>query len=283
MIVAKNINKKKLKPSRVVILGAKGFVSGKVSEILKKNKIKILEIRRKDIDLTDNNSIRKIEEKIKKNDTIFFAAAQAPVKNEEMFSKNILMCKNVCFALKKKNISHFVYLSSDAVYSDSKHKIKENFETKPDNLHGMMHLTREQIFQNYIALPFLIVRPTLIFGDGDPHNGYGPNRFKKLIIDNKDINLFGKGEEKRDHIHINDVAKIIYLAIVYKTIGKLNVVSGRVRSFYEIAKKLRKMYNPNLKIIFNKRVGKMPHNGFRPLDNNMLRKLYNFKNFTDIS
>ena len=49
-----------------------------------------------------------------------------------------------------------------------------------------------------------ILRPTLIYGEGDPHNGYGPNKFMRLAKKNEDILLFGKGEELRDHININE-------------------------------------------------------------------------------
>ena len=40
----------------------------------------------------------------------------------------------------------------------------------------------------------MYLRPTLIYGNGDTHGGYGPNKF--LQLKNKDIILFGKGEEK---------------------------------------------------------------------------------------
>lgn len=281
-MVAKNINKKKLKPKRVVIIGAGGFVSTNLANYLLSHKIKILEITRKMIDLTNKNSIKKIARKIKKNDTIFFAASQVPVKNEKMLKDNILMCKNLSFSLKEKTLSHFIYLSSDAVYSDSFKRIKENFETKPYNLHGLMHLVREEIFAKYITAPYLIVRPTLIYGKDDPHNGYGPNRFRRLINKKININLFGKGEERRDHIHIDDVSAIIYHSIINKTVGKINIVSGRLLSFYEIALVLKKKYKSKIKIIFNKRIGKMPHNGYRALSNSMIKKLFNYKNYREI-
>ena len=73
----------------------------------------------------------------------------------------------------------------------------------------------------------LIIRPTLIYGPGDPHNGYGPNRFMRLAIVNKNIELFGKGEEVRDHIHIDDVGKIISMLILRRVVGILNLVTSR--------------------------------------------------------
>ena len=59
----------------------------------------------------------------------------------------------------------------------------------------------------YVTKNLCIVRPTLVYGEGDPHNGYGPNRFIKLIK-KKPIELFGRGEELRDHVWINDVSRL---------------------------------------------------------------------------
>ena len=145
-----------------------------------------------------------------------------------------------------------------------------------------MHLTREEIFAKYISAPYLIVRPTLIYGLKDPHNGYGPNQFRRLIKEKININLFGKGEERRDHIHIDDVTNIIYQSLVNKTVGKINAVTGKIISFNEIASILKKKYKSNIKIIFNKRIGKMPHNGFRSLDNSSVKKLFNCNKFREI-
>lgn len=279
---AKNINKKKVNPKRVVILGSGGFVSGNLSRLLKVKKIKILEISRKKIDLTKDTSIKKLSRIIKKDDAVFFAAAKAPVKNENMLNDNLLMCKNVCLALRNNSFSHFIYLSSDAIYSDSSSTINENFLSKPDNLHGFMHLAREKIFQNFISAPFLILRPTLIYGFDDPHNGYGPNMFRRLVMKNKSIELFGRGEERRDHIHIEDVTDIIYQTLIYKTVGKLNVVTGKVTSFLKIAELIKKKYKSENKIIYKKRIGKMPHNGYRSLSNSGLKKLFHYKKFREI-
>ena len=131
-----------------------------------------------------------------------------------------------------------MYLSSDAVYSDTKKKIDENSSTIPNSLHGIMHLTREIMFENLLKKRLCIVRPTLVYGQGDPHNGYGPNRFLRLIKKNGKISLFGKGEELRDHVWINDVSIAISKLIMKRKTGKFNLVTGKVISFNNIAKQI---------------------------------------------
>ncbi len=270
---------------RLVILGSGGFISGYVEKIIKKSNIKILKLPRKKIDLKKESSVKKLLKIIKKGDAIFFAAAEAPVKNESMLLNNLLMAKHVCKVIKKKSPSFLLYLSSDAVYSDSKKKIDETSLTVPESLHGIMHLTREIMLENVFTKKLCIVRPTLVYGNGDPHNGYGPNRFIKLIKDKKDIELFGKGEELRDHVWINDVSEAISKLIISRTSGKYNLVTGKVISFNEISRKLVKFYGKKNKIIYKKRVGAMPHNGYRAFKKSYLEKIYpkfKFRSFEDV-
>ena len=144
----------------------------------------------------------------------------------KMLIQNLDMCKNIFSVLKKKKVEYLLYVSSDAVYSDSKKPISEKSETEPNNLHGFMHLMRENILK-LLDIKLCIVRPTLVYGCNDTHNGYGPNQFIRLAQSKKNISLFGKGEERRDHIHVNDVGNAIYFLVnkKYVRIEKFVLVS----------------------------------------------------------
>jgi len=270
---------------KIIILGAGGFISGNVENFLQKSNVRLLSLPRKKIDLKKKQSIKKLLKIVKEKDVIFFAAAEAPVKNENMLLNNLIMAKNMCEVLKKKKPSFFLYLSSDAVYSDTKKKIHEDSLTVPDSLHGIMHLTREKMFENLIKSKLCIVRPTLVYGDGDPHNGYGPNRFIRLIKEKEKISLFGKGEELRDHVWINDVSKTISKLIIKRKTGKFNLVTGKIISFDNIAKQIIKVTGKKSKIFYQKRKGPMPHGGFRAFKNSRFEKIYpkfKFKLFKEV-
>tara|TARA_B110000014_G_scaffold206524_1_gene157242 strand:- start:198 stop:1097 length:900 start_codon:yes stop_codon:yes gene_type:complete len=264
MLIHKNKSKKN--PSRVVILGAKGFVSGSVERRLLNMSTNIVSITRDNIDLTKLESQEKLSKILKPDDTLFFAAAKAPVKNENMLIQNLEMSKNVCEVLKTNPVSHLIYLSSDAVYSDSSYALTEKSNAQPGSLHGAMHLTREIMISQLTNIPQCFVRPTLIYGIDDPHNGYGPNRFVRLSRLNKDIELFGKGEEKRDHVWVEDVSKLISLICYHKSIGTLNIATGNLISFFDIANNIIVKSKCSSKIIYLPRNGPMPHNGYRPFD-----------------
>ena len=122
-----------------------------------------------------------------------------------------------------------------------------------------MLISKKNLFTKKLS----IIRPTLIYGFNDPHNGYGPNRFARLAIKNEDINIFGNGEEIRDHISVSDVAQLIYLLIKNKQNGIFNAVSLDPIKFIDIAKLIIKNFNSGSKIKKLSRKGPIPHNGLR--------------------
>ena len=68
------------------------------------------------------------------------------------------------------------------------------------------------------------------------------------------IILFGKGEERRDHIHVDNVADIVFQTTINQIGGIINAVSGNVISFYDIIKNLKKVLSkPNDKEFKKKR------------------------------
>lgn len=173
-------------PSRTVILGAGGFVGSHV--VNRMNKISpVLALTRNEIDLLQSSSIQKLQSLLNPEDSLVVTSALAPCKNNSMFIDNIQMIHHLLLALEKKSLRHLVYVSSDAVYRDSMSPLHESSCAEPDSLHGVMHLSREVMLRNAISFPLAMVRPTLIYGPQDPHNGYGPNRFSRLALQNETI------------------------------------------------------------------------------------------------
>ena len=109
-------------------------------------------------------------------------SAEAPVKNHKTLLNNIEIMNSIIDGVNPNIISQIIYISSDAVYSDSKSKLSEKSLTLPSNFHGMMHIIREKILKKIFKEKLLILRPTMIYGKFDTHDGYGPNQFLKLVI-----------------------------------------------------------------------------------------------------
>jgi nucleoside-diphosphate-sugar epimerase len=254
-------------PSRVVVVGAGGFIGAEVVARLRDNAIPVLPIARPTLDLLSAAAAANLAATLHPEDVLIFAAAQAPCKDLAMLQDNLRMAEAVCNALQTKPVAHGVYLSSDAVYKDSLQPLTEASCAEPGSLHGVMHLAREVALRQAYPGPLTFVRPTLVYGFNDPHNGYGPNRFRRQAAKGEDIVLFGEGEERRDHVAVEDVAELIYRVVMHRTIGIANATSGEVVSFRDLAEYAAKEFSPHVQVIGSPRSGPMPHGGYRPFDN----------------
>jgi nucleoside-diphosphate-sugar epimerase len=118
------------------------------------------------------------------------------------------------------------------------------------------------------------LRPTLIYGESDPHNGYGPNRFRRQAAVGDNIILFGEGEERRDHVAVEDVAELATCILTHRSVGALNAATGTVISFREAADAIAGFYGNNVEVRGSPRSGPMPHNGYRPFDPSATKKAF---------
>lgn len=263
----KHLNSSPAIPARTVVLGAAGFVGGAVARRLAARGGAVLALTRDDVDFQAPGAPEKLAGFLLPDDAVVAVAAKAPCRNAEMLAENIQMVLTMTKALALRPVAHVVNVGSDAVFADVPVPITEDGTPKaPKSVHGAMHLAREIAFANEVTTPLAIVRPTLIYGAADPHNGYGPNQFRRKADAGEDIVLFGEGEERRDHVFIDDVAEIILRILESRSIGDLNIATGEVTSFKEIAALIVSLANGKTKIKSRARSGPMPHNGFRSFD-----------------
>jgi nucleoside-diphosphate-sugar epimerase len=255
------------RPARTVILGAGGFIGGAILRKLGGAAGAVLGLGRTEIDLLDQHAADRLAELLHTDDALVVVSARAPCKNPAMMLENIRMMAAVCEALTKRPAAHLVYVSSDAVYADGPLPLTETSPAAPTSLHGAMHLAREQmLLAAAAATPLAILRPTLVYGAADPHNGYGPNKFRRQANRGEAIVLFGEGEERRDHVAVDDIAEIVCLVLEHRSAGVLNIATGTVASFRALADKAVALSPRKVEIKTSPRNGPMPHNGYRPFD-----------------
>jgi len=262
------------RPARVVVIGAAGFVGGSIVSLLKREAIPVLALGRKEVDLLAPDAPGKLKAFLKKGDAVVAASAKAPVRNSDMLVENMIMARAMVQALACTDVAHVVNISSDAVYADSDKPLTESSCASPGSLHGAMHLAREVMFQSELKAPLAILRPSLLYGAADPHNGYGPNRFRRLAAKGEDIVLFGEGEERRDHVFIDDVAEIVRRVLFRRSTGVLNIATGEVHSFADVARKVISLSKKKVLVKTSARSDRMPHNGYRPFDIAGCRKAF---------
>ncbi|HVS26515.1 MAG TPA: NAD-dependent epimerase/dehydratase family protein [Burkholderiales bacterium] len=254
-----HLNPNPVKPSRVVVIGAGGFVGGAIRKKLTAEGVNTLALTRKEMDLLADDAAARLRELLQPTDSVVMVSAVAPAKTIPDLMQNLKMAEAVCEVLAAATVAHLVYISSDAVYADDANPVNERSYCAPSTLHGMMHAARELMLKSSTHAPFAALRPTLIYGAADPHNGYGPNRFRRQAAKGEPITLFGEGEERRDHVAIEDVAALVALVLAHRSAGVLNVATGVSTSFHDIAHMTAALFSNMVPVKSTPRQGPRPH------------------------
>ncbi|MEE2821225.1 MAG: NAD(P)-dependent oxidoreductase [Pseudomonadota bacterium] len=260
---------------KVAVIGASGFVGQNICFELSNKGFEVVGVNRKSADISEKSSLRQLVEMLRGVDLIVFAAAKAPARNVSDLVLNDFMFANFLKVVEQIKPKFILNISSDAVFGDQTDALKEDSIRAPESIHGIMHLSRE-ILLSQLDIDCAILRPTLIYGPNDPHNGYGPNKFIRQALSGQKIELFGRGEEVRDHVYIGDVARLAERILTERFVGSLNAVSGQPISFKDVAEiVLDKVGSASLSSIdFINRVGPMPHNGYRVFDTSKLKHIF---------
>jgi nucleoside-diphosphate-sugar epimerase len=220
---------------RLVVLGATGFVGSHVVERARSAGWEVVALSSRDVDLADAAGGAALAAIVRDGDTVVHAAAVVPSKNASDVSRNLLMTQALVDALADITVAQLVVVSSDAVYGSESGVVDETSACAPDSLHGVMSLAREMVCAEVSAPVLTLVRPAAIYGHGDTHNSYGPNRFARQALDSGEITVFGAGEATRDHVAIGDVADVIVRSVATRQAGIVNVASGQSVSFSDLA------------------------------------------------
>lgn len=254
-------------PTRTVVLGCRGFVGSAVLAHLEELGWAAKGVSSADIDLTAGDAAEAVVDLLDGDDALVFVSALTPDRGRDAatLERNVRMARMVAEALLARPVAHVVYVSSDAVYDDDANPVREGSPTRPGSLHGAMHLAREVVLADACSragVPLAILRPSLLYGPGDTHNGYGPNRFVRTARDEARVALFGGGEEQRDHVFIVDVARLVAAVLARSSQGVLNVATGCSASFREVAETVAQLSGGEVAIETSPRQNPIVHRHF---------------------
>lgn len=247
-------------PERVVVLGATGFIGAGLTAHLAAHAIPVVPFGSADVDLTASDAANQLRGLLRSTDAVVFASAITRDRGRDLdtMMKNLIMGRHVAVALGAAGCPHVVYLSSDAVYGDDvPNPVTEATGCTPACLYGVMHFARERMLCDTLrplGVAVAVLRPSIVYGADDTHGSYGPNRFFRTFRRDGTMRLFGQGEERRDHVHIDDVTELIRLCLIHRSEGVLNIATGRSTSFAEVAEMMTGLIPDHIQIESQPRV-----------------------------
>jgi nucleoside-diphosphate-sugar epimerase len=273
-------------PSRVLILGRSGFVAQYLIAELSTSGLEVEALGRPDLDLTVAASISTLSDLLRPDDTVVILSALTPDKGRDFrtLMSNLRMAEHLCEVFEQRSCAHVVYLSSDAVYEGRETPLTENSSRQPVDLYAVMHTSREMMLQSALAsrrTPFCILRPSALFGPGDTHNSYGPNRFVREAFDAGTITLFGQGEDLRAHLYVRDAVRLITACVTRMSAGTLNLAPPEAVSFRQVAELVKSALPFPVELKFKVTAG-APSPTRRPFDVHALTSAFSDFEFTPL-
>lgn len=238
-------------PERVVVIGSRGFIGAALLDRLSAENMPASAVSSKDVDLTAAGSDDVLAALLRPTDAVVMLSCRTPDKgrNLDAMHDNLAMGFHFANAVGKAGCRHVIYFSSDAVYADDTARVADDTKAEPGTHYGAAHLAREVMLKSTVADRLTIVRPTLVYGLADTHNSYGPNRFRRMAEKDGKISLFGFGEERRDHVIIDDLVELTIRVLRRRSVGLLLGVTGQSYSFGDVAKIVAQQYDPPVEIV----------------------------------
>ena len=268
-------------PARAVLIGGTGVIGKALRRELERNTIPVISFGSRENNLTDVQATSRLIKLLRPNDSVVILAGIAPDRGRglDTMVDNIRMGIAICEALHRQPVANVIYVSSDSVYPRSIEILDEHTSVEPSDPYSAMHLTRERFFSGLSTMPVGVLRCTQISSPEDTHNAYGPNRFRKMAEQEGRIQLFGKGEDRRDHITAGDVAALIYQCLLKRSHGTLNLATGRSLSFAEVAEVVGGCFTPPPHLEFLPRAIPLTHRYF---DIRLLKQMFPDFGFTPL-
>lgn len=255
-----------MKNKNILITGGLGFIGSHIAnELLENNKVIILDnLSTGNINnLKDahHDNLKIVEEDICNTnlddltsdiDYIFHLAAMASVplsidKPVECSEINLNATIKLLKSAVDNDVKKIVFSSSSSVYGQNKNMpLKETEQPMPMSPYASSKASCElylKSFHDSYGLNYVSLRYFNVFGPGqDKNSQYAaviPN-FISALLEGKQAEIYGDGEQTRDFIFIKDVVRANVNAAESDFNGIINIASGKklsINQLYEIVRK----------------------------------------------
>ena len=283
-----------MKLKQIFIAGQEGMVGSALLNLLKKNNLKIINCKRKDLDLTNQD---KVEKWFRKNrpDIVINAAGKVggildnSLNPADYIYENTMISFNIINSSLRNGVKKFINLGSVSSYPrKSRIPIKEDYllssSLEPTNEAYAIAKIASIKYCHYIKetykKEFISLQPANLYGIGDKFDlsksHVIPALLKKFHIakikNKKKVEIWGSGKSEREFLHVEDLTRASLFCMKNKIHHSiLNVGSSDCISIRRLASLIKKITNFKGTMFFNK---KYPDGVLRrKLDTALINKL----------
>ena len=283
-----------MKLKQIFIAGQEGMVGSALLNLLKKNNLKIINCKRKDLDLTNQD---KVEKWFRKNrpDIVINAAGKVggildnSLNPADYIYENTIISFNIINSSLRNGVKKFINLGSVSSYPrKSRIPIKEDYllssSLEPTNEAYAIAKIASIKYCHYIKetykKEFISLQPANLYGIGDKFDlsksHVIPALLKKFHIakikNKKKVEIWGSGKSEREFLNVEDLTRAILFCMKNKINHSiLNVGSSDCISIRRLASLIKKITNFKGRMFFNK---KYPDGVLRrKLDTALINKL----------
>lgn len=161
----------------------------------------------------------------------------------ETYRQNVELTQHLLETARTAGIGHFVFASTNAVVGDvAGEVITEQLAPTPLTPYGATKAAAEMLALGYAGsygLTVGLLRFTNVYGPGmDAKDSFVP-RMMRAAAAGSSVQIYGTGEQRRDLVHVRDVARAVVLALDSDYTGRAIIGSGRSVSVLEMLQLVR--------------------------------------------
>jgi nucleoside-diphosphate-sugar epimerase len=207
---------------KITVIGGSGFVGTNLCKFLESIELpfEIIDLKMSNqypmhCKIADVRNLDVLRQKITGDIIIDLAAIHRDdvVDQSEYYKTNVEGAKNIATVCNEKNISKIIFVSSVAVYGFAPNQTDEYGEINPFNKYGETKYQAEEMYRTLFLnenTSLTIIRPTVIFGEGNRGNVY--NLFNQIALGR--FIMIGSGKNKKSMAYIHNVIAFIYECIM---------------------------------------------------------------------
>lgn len=214
----------------------------------------IFEINGKEIIKADITNAQTCDDFTKGVDVIFHLAAVSGIgkcENPDSYASNVIGTAQLAMWAEKNEAKKIIFASTSAVYGECQNPIiTETHRIQPRSRYGWEKFIGEQILQS-LKIPCVILRISNVFGEGLYHKQTAADNFIDKAKAGLNLTINGKGTQRRDYIHIDDMVEAYHQAIYWDS-GIYNIGGNDNLSINELADMVIEGADKHLKLKIKK-------------------------------